>query len=102
AVDGGGTHFGRQGGRQVERDAAVHGAEVERVAPGRTADRRHDRAVHRLRFGVSRRRDPDATVYRVRIHVAREVGGFYLAVDRVPGEPDARGHAHGEIDPHVV
>src|SRR5438876_7965729 len=44
------------------RDPAVDGAELERIAPRGAAQRSHDLAVHRLRLGVTGRRDPDAAV----------------------------------------
>src|SRR5256885_180965 len=102
AVDRLSADLGGQPGREVERDPAVDGAELERIAPRGAAQRSHDLAVHRLRLGVTGRRDPDAAVHRGRFNVARPNGCLDLAVHRLPEEPHARRHADGKVDGHVV
>src|SRR5207245_7941070 len=94
--------LGGRPGREVERDPAVDGAELERIAPRGAAQRRHDLAVHRLRLGVTGRRDPDAAVHRGRFNVARPNGRLDLAVHRLPEEPHTRRHAAGNVDGLVV
>src|SRR2546422_1072600 len=102
AVDRPGTDLGGQPGGEVERDPAVDGTKLEHIAPRGTAQRSHDLAVHRLRLGVTGRRDPDAAVHRGRFNVARPNGCLDLAVHRLPEEPHARRHADGKVDGHVV
>src|SRR2546426_63486 len=102
AVDRLGADLGGETGREVERDPAVDGAELERIAPRGAAQRGHDLAVHRLRLGVAGRGNPDTAVHRGRFNVARPNGRLDLAVHRLPEEPHTRRHAHGKVDGHVV
>src|SRR6059058_2015679 len=84
AVHGLRPDFGAERRGQVERDAAVHGAELELIRPVRPPQRGRDRSVHRRRFGVPG-------------------GGYaYAAVDRLPVELDPRWDAQLEVHCHVV
>src|SRR5213078_2668733 len=49
-----------------------------------------------------RRRDPDAAVHRICLHVACEVGGFDLAVHGSTDKPHVGGDTHREIDRYIV
>src|SRR5438552_11889874 len=102
AVDRLSAALGGQPGREVDGDPAVDGTKLERIAPRGAAQRRHDLAVHRLRLGVTGRRDPDAAVHRGRFNVARPNGRLDLAVHRLPEEPHTRRHTDGKVDGHVV
>src|SRR5438094_964695 len=102
AVHGLRPDFGAERRGQVERDAAVHGAELELIRPVRPPQRGRDRSVHRRRFGVPGGGYAYAAVHRVGPHVGAAMFRFHLAVDGVPVELDARRDAHLEVHCHVV
>src|SRR5213596_2008854 len=102
AVHGLRPDFGAERRGQVERDAAVHGAELELIRPVRPPQRGRDRSVHRRRFGVPGGGYAYAAVHRVGPDVGAQMFGFHLAVDGVPVELDARRDAHLEVHGHVV